>query len=553
MAGCVTTGTKEASFTRSIYADMVMMSDARSARVSSWDRSGKNKDYLLIKPGETLELAAIRHAGTIRHIYFTILGPEADKPYYLQDLVLRMYWDGETTPSVEVPFGELFGQGHGRLNYFQSHMVTVNPGAQSMTDEASLTVGFNTYFPMPFDNGARITLTNDGPNIIDGIWYHIDHETCAPLGSSAGRFHAQYRQERPTHATGPESNANVCPGVGVNLDGAENYVILEAQGRGNAAGYFLNIDNLSSTWYGEGDDMIFIDGETWPPSIHGSGSEEIFGGGACPNRPYAGPYTGYLRVGGDKYHGEITAYRFYVPDPIHFQKSIRMTVEHGHANNFSNDYSSTVFWYQTEPHAAFPPLPSLRERLSRRMAVASKEVKPGQVVLPVTGQGAVQTGPWNGVRDRSGFHNTVFWTEPGDGSATCRWTFTGLKPGAYVVSVWVPNDPLPTMPRRPTTPFAQAIRPTRQLQTSLRMCKPGMRWARSPWPPRATSNWTIRAASASSRTRSCSNPRPEASRGIGRPQHREGCVTRFPSDTARPGYRHGYPGGVDASGTAGVG
>ena len=234
-------------------------------------------------------------------------------------------------------------------------------------------------------------MENPYGDVLGAVWYHIDYERQERVGSRVGRFHAQYRQERPTRAMGPESNVNVCSGLGVNLDGAENYVILDAQGRGNVAGYFLNIDNVSHTWYGEGDDMIFIDGETWPPSFHGTGTEEIFGGGACPNIPYAGPYTGYLRVENADYHGETTSYRFYVADPIRFQKSIRMTIEHGHANNFANNYSSTVFWYQTEPHAAFPALPSLRERLLRRLAVAAKELKAGQVVLDVIDHGAVQS------------------------------------------------------------------------------------------------------------------------------------------------------------------
>ena len=153
---------------------------------------------------------------------------------------------------------------------------------------------------------------------------------------------------------------------GANIGGEENYVILEAEGHGNIAGFFLHIDNFAGRWYGEGDDMIFIDGEEWPPSIHGTGSEEIFGGGACPSTEYIGPYQGYLYAANKNFAGKVSLYRFYAPDPIRFTKSVRMTIEHGHANNYENDYSSTVFWYQNEPHAAFPALPPAGQRYPRK-------------------------------------------------------------------------------------------------------------------------------------------------------------------------------------------
>lgn len=109
--------------------------------------------------------------------------------------------------------------------------------------------------------------------------------------------------------------------------------------------------------------MIFIDGEEWPPSIHGTGTEEIFGGGACPNREYAGPYTGFHLISNPDWSGKNGMYRFFVTDPIRFQKSIRVTIEHGHNNDLANDYSSVAYWYQTEPHKTFPPFPPVEERL----------------------------------------------------------------------------------------------------------------------------------------------------------------------------------------------
>ena len=108
--------------------------------------------------------------------------------------------------------------------------------------------------------------------------------------------------------------------------------------------------------------MIFIDGDTWPPSIHGTGTEECFGGGACPNVEYAGPYTGFHLIGNKNWRGKTSMYRFHVADPVRFKESIRVTIEHGHANNFANDYSSTAFWYQAEPHAPFPELLPVEKR-----------------------------------------------------------------------------------------------------------------------------------------------------------------------------------------------
>jgi len=346
---------------QSLFSDMMYLRDTTSARVSSYDRSGGNDDSRAILPGQVLELAAISGAGCVRHIYFTVLGSE----HYLRDMVLRMYWDGEADPSVEVPFGDFFGLGHERPRFFRSLLVSVNPGTGVVG-----TIGFNSYFPMPFARGARLTLTNEGGGPV-GVWFHIDYEKLDTLDDHVGRFHAQWRRENPTKAVGEHKNVTIHDAV--NLDGKENYVILEAEGHGNVVGYFLNVDNVAAgqyggdddTWYGEGDDMIFVDGEKWPPSLHGTGSEEIFGGGACPNTEYAGPYTGFHLVGNRDYLGKVSMYRFFVTDPIRFQKSVRVTIEHGHANNMANDYSSCAFWYQAEPHAAFPPLPPALERRPR--------------------------------------------------------------------------------------------------------------------------------------------------------------------------------------------
>jgi hypothetical protein len=228
----------------------------------------------------------------------------------------------------------------------------------------------NFYLPMPFASGARIELTNDDVLGKEGdatrFWYHIALEQYdEPLPEEIGRFHAQWRRENPTTPKqGVEPNN---PGwQGANLDGKENYVALEAEGRGQMVGVHLQVENLGGGWYGEGDDMIFVDGqpgEQWPPTYHGTGSEEVFGGGAGPNHAYTGPYTGFHMVENPDYAGKNAMYRWYLPDPICFERSLVWTIEHGHDNNYENDYTSVAYWYQIEPHAPFPPLPGKKDRI----------------------------------------------------------------------------------------------------------------------------------------------------------------------------------------------
>ncbi len=422
------------------FANLTTLSDAQSARVSSWDKNGGNTDFHTMDPGDSVELARLEGAGVIRHLYFTVMGPSSERPDYLRDLVLRAYWDGEEAPSVEAPLGDFFGQGHGKHAYFQSQLVTVNPGAR-LENGTSLSVGFNAYFPMPYGDGARLTLSNEGPLPIGAVWYHIDYEQLDRAPDTGARFHAQYRQERPTEAEGPEAFRNTVSFEGTNPDGRGNYTILDAAGQGNVAGYFLHVDNVAHSWYGEGDDMIFIDGETWPPSFHGTGTEEIFGGGACPSVPYFGPYTGFHLIDNEDYFGAVSMYRFYVADPIHFRKSIRMTIEHGHNNNYANEYSSTAFWYQREPHAPFPPLPPALERNPKALAFADRTAPEGGEILLPTHASTARTAGWVHFQSRGAYAFDGYWAPAGDGSEQFTWTFAHIAPGNYELFLWLSDNP----------------------------------------------------------------------------------------------------------------
>jgi hypothetical protein len=332
---------------------LTVLKNYQSKRISSWDRTGGNRDWITISPGDKAILADIKGPGCIRHIYATL--SSLDRFYY-RNLIIRIYWDEEEKPSVEVPLGDFFGIGHCKVRYFTSLLLTVNPGALFIGTD-----GLNSYFPMPFSKRCLIEVVNESDFKLDHLWYHIDYEEYDKPEQNLVRFHAQWRRENPCRPVLPESVEklsleNQTGDIGKNLTGKENYVILEAEGKGNYAGCLLNVDNIVGGWWGEGDDMIFIDGEKWPPSFHGTGTEEIFGGGACPNVEYSGPYTGFHLISHSDWSGKNSMYRFFIADPIRFQESIKVTIEHGHANNLANDYSSVAYWYQTEPHKEFSPL-----------------------------------------------------------------------------------------------------------------------------------------------------------------------------------------------------
>jgi hypothetical protein len=341
-------------------AGLATLRNIRSHRASSWDRTGANRDRITIEPGETAVLADIAGAGCIRHIWFTI---GCEDNLYLRKLVLRMYWDGEKEPSVETPVGDFFGVGHGIAAHFVSLPLSMTCAAGRQQR-----AGMNCYFPMPFAAQARLTIENQCPVKVGSFYYYIDYESFDHLPDDQGRFHAQWRRENPCQAVSYSDPSNE-----VNLSSRDNYVIVDAEGRGHYAGCVLNVDNFNAftqryTWFGEGDDMIFIDSDTWPPSLHGTGTEDYFcEAWGFPSGAYAGPYHG-VSLGSDtaEWGGKWSLYRFHIEDPVHFQQRILVTIEHGHANDQGNDYSSVGYWYQTEPHKAFAPLPALQERLPRR-------------------------------------------------------------------------------------------------------------------------------------------------------------------------------------------
>lgn len=366
---------------KSPLGELARLRDVRTRRVSSWDQSGGNNDFLVVEPGQTVVLADIQGAGCINHIWCTHMTAQPD---YLRRVILRMKWDNEKDFSVEAPLGDFFGIGHAKTANFSSLPLQMSP-----TDGR----GFNCWFPMPFSERAYIELQNECDTNLN-FYYYVDYELQDQIPDDLGRFHAQWRRENPCEGISDEGMNNLeYEFGGKNIGGAGNYVILDAEGKGHYVGCNLNIHNLRQreelewpsifswpikvdefvgnghqlmqifNWYGEGDDMIFIDGEEWPPSLHGTGTEDYFNTAYCPMEKYDSLYHGVTLPGGSNWSGKISLYRFHIEDPIHFAKSIRVTIEHGHNNQRSDDYSSTAYWYQAEPHKPFPQLPPVADRL----------------------------------------------------------------------------------------------------------------------------------------------------------------------------------------------
>jgi hypothetical protein len=323
-------------------------------RISSWDRSGANADYRPLEPGQTLTLLDEKGPGEISHVWITINSSES---YHLKKLVLRMYWDGESEPSVEAPIGDFFGLGNGE--YFMYESLPLSVGSVK---------ALNSFFPMPFNKSARITVTNEGSKQVGSFFFNIDMRAYSkPLAPDTLYFHAQYRQCAPCQGwtNDWDSNGNDKVNNKPNLDGAGNYVFLEAAGRGHFVGVTQSIFQNQDDWWGEGDDMIFVDGEKLP-SITGTGSEDYylgawgFDGGPSSYLLYGVPIKEGYTAG-----SRWSVYRFHLDSPVPFTKSIRVTIEHGHANHRSDNFYSVAYWYQAEPHAKFPALPPVEDRIPR--------------------------------------------------------------------------------------------------------------------------------------------------------------------------------------------
>ncbi len=325
--------------------------DMKTMRASSSDADWAkgNGDCRWIKPGGSLVVADLEGPGRIVHIWVTIADQE---PFYSRLLTLRIYWDGETHPSVECPIGDFFGIGMGVDKAFTSLPVCV-------TSEGR---GRNCYWPMPFRKSARIVVTNEGAKPCDAFYYYVDWQKLPSLPEESAYFHAMYRQEFPCVM-------------------GQNYLIADLQGRGQYAGTVLSVYQSSPGWFGEGDDFFYLDGEK-EPSLRGTGTEDYFCDG-WGFREQSTPFYGTPLWEGYGTGDRGSAYRWHLTDPVAFTKSLRLEIEHKGGQDFPDGtstgyierddlFSSVAFWYQHEPHKPFPPLPPGAERLPFREEILLK-------------------------------------------------------------------------------------------------------------------------------------------------------------------------------------
>lgn len=347
-----------------IESEIWQLRNYSSQRISSYDTTGANDDGNWkdkIKPGDTRVIGEVEGPGIIKHIWITIASHE---PQHLKKIVFRIYWDGEDAPSVEAPIGDFFGLGLGKYFLYDSEFLSV--GSQR---------ALNASFPMPFQKSAKITVTNEGGQAIDAFYYNIDWEKHRSLPNDIGYFHAQYRQSVPTDGWTTDWERNSDPKINnkENKSGEGNYVIMEAEGKGHFIGVTHSLIQNQGDWWGEGDEMIYIDGAEMP-QINGTGAEDYYLGawcyGGCGINPFGNdqPTFDYSEYGnplngGDDRGAQWMVYRFHSESPIVFNESIRMTIEHGHANHRSDNYYTVGYWYQTEPHAPFPSLPPVEDRI----------------------------------------------------------------------------------------------------------------------------------------------------------------------------------------------
>lgn len=311
------------------------------------------------KAGAVHTLLDAEGPGIIRHIWCTI---PPGQPAAMRNVILRMYWDDQETPSVEAPLGDFFGVAHGRQREMVSHYVTMQCGK-----------GLNCWIPMPFRRRARITVTNDAGFDISLFFYQIDFTLGDVLDDDTGYFHAQFRRRNP------------CPLF-------EDYVILDGvEGRGVYLGTVIGVRSIlqEKTWFGEGEVKFYLDGDDPYPTICGTGLEDYIGS-AWGLQPVVTPEQGAPLV--DYENALFSMYRFHGKDPIYFQENIRVTLQQigygprksaiaGYGDKAvlypafgapedmvmferSDDISSVAYWYQTGPTRPFPPLPGREERIA---------------------------------------------------------------------------------------------------------------------------------------------------------------------------------------------
>ena len=340
-----------------ILEDLARFNEGRTRRISSYDRTGGNADYIKLDAGETVDIAAMAGAGVVKHIWVTLGSRD---PMRYRNIILRMYWDGEKRPSVQAPIGDFFGLGWGEEYEVTSLPLCVAPRR-----------ALNCYFPMPFSDRARVTITNETGDHIDWFFYQIDFTLGDEVTDQDGRFHARFRRENP------------CP-LG------SDFTVMETEGaRGVFMGCVLGVRPLTPGWWGEGEVKTYLDGDGEFPTICGTGTEDYIGS-AWGLGVHTTPYQGAPLVTPE----HTTLYRLHVPDPVYFQQRIRVDLQQMGAEMKdkllpiygdtlicasknhprrdpddvfylrSDDWCATAYWYQWPLAHSAEPFPDRHARSS---------------------------------------------------------------------------------------------------------------------------------------------------------------------------------------------
>lgn len=288
----------------------------------------KVRPCIMIPAKSTVAIAEIDGPGVINHIWITT------SVEFSRELILRMYWDNEPIPSVEVPLGDFFCNANGFEGNVNSAVIAVNP-----------TNSLNCYFAMPFHKHARITIENLNPaKDCTNFFYTIDYHL-KDIPSDVWYFHASFRRQNPL----PEKTDMV--------------IVDNVQGKGCFVGCYLAWQQNNSGWFGEGEVKMFIDGDDEYPTYCGTGTEDYFGSAWGYEKAYSALYTGVPKLtAGWPVGGRHSMYRFHIPDPIYFEQDFRATIQAlGWRKDerflpLRDDISATAYWYQSEPHTEYPPI-----------------------------------------------------------------------------------------------------------------------------------------------------------------------------------------------------
>ena len=291
----------------------------------------KCRPCIPLNPFKTSTIMDVEGPGIIQHFWCTL-----DSKFY-RDVILRMYWDNETEPSIETPIGDFFCNPYPIRTNILSMPINVNPKG-----------GFNCFFPMPFRKHARITVENISPNDLPHFFYAINY-SLTEVENDDAYFHAQFRRTNP-------------------LPYGQDYVIIDGvKGKGQYAGVTMAWQQNNSNWWGEGEIKIFLDGDGEFPTICGTGTEDYFGGAWGFDNTFSAPFMGFPYSsdprGSAKAGSRHSLYRFHIMDPVRFEKDLRVTIQaigwrsEGRYLPLQDDISSVVYFYQSEPHNTFPKLP----------------------------------------------------------------------------------------------------------------------------------------------------------------------------------------------------